>query len=338
MILTKTFDASFFDKKKFIHSTKEFSYIERSDGKPVCHVCYNVNNPFIPIIGASLVSIVENNSDMNFIFHIFTDGYSQENETLIAEVAKEFHCTCYLYELDMTPFKDFHIKVARFSRITYARLYMPKVLKEITPRFVYVDADAMCVHPLNDLWNLDMQGKAMGAVSEKPEAVTYRAGYLKLKSGKYFNDGIMLIDVEEWECQQITEKCFSYQCEPKERFLGQSQDVLNLVFDGQNYFLPKQYNMYGGGSQDKGDSVFVHWTGRRKPWQMVLTDFDAQWRKYNALSPWPTLTNILPIKKPENYHDFQQWGRYQKAHGHFGRYLQGLFWYSWLRIRYKTGL
>ena len=31
-----------------------------------------------------MVSIVENNSDMNFIFHIFTDGYSQENETLIA--------------------------------------------------------------------------------------------------------------------------------------------------------------------------------------------------------------------------------------------------------------
>lgn len=98
-------------------------------------------------MGASLVSIVENNSDMNFIFHIFTDGYSQENETLIAEVAKEFHCTCYLYELDMTPFKDFHIKVARFSRITYARLYMPKILKDITTRFIYVDADAMCVRP-----------------------------------------------------------------------------------------------------------------------------------------------------------------------------------------------
>ena len=96
--------------------------------------------------------------------------------------------------------------------------------------------------------------------------------------------------------------------------------------------------MYGGGSRDQGDSIFVHWTGRRKPWQMVLTDFDAQWRKYNALSPWPTVTNILPVKKPENYHDFQQWGRYQKKNGHFGKYLQGIFWYAVLRTRYKLGL
>ena len=157
-------------------------------------------------MGASMVSILENNPDMAFVFHIFTDGYTPESEGYIAQAAEKFHCTCYLYELNMEPFGDFHIKVARFSRITYGRLYMPKVLKGITHRFIYVDADAMCVRSLEDLWNLDMQGKAMGAVSEKPDAVTYRAGYLKLKSSKYFNDGIMLVDVDEWERQKITEK------------------------------------------------------------------------------------------------------------------------------------
>ena len=38
-------------------------------------------------------------------------------------------------------------------------------------------------------------------------------------------------------------KAFAYQKEPKERFLGQSQDVLNLVFDGKNTFLPQKYNL-----------------------------------------------------------------------------------------------
>ena len=65
----------------------------------------------------------------------------------------------HILELDMTPFEDFHIKVARFSRITYARLYMPKMLKGLTTRFIYVDADAMCVRSLRDLWNLDMVEK-----------------------------------------------------------------------------------------------------------------------------------------------------------------------------------
>lgn len=332
----KTFSQDFFDIKNFIQKETSYIYSNSEDKRITCHICYNVNDPFIRIMGASMVSILKNNPDLNITFHIFTDGYSETNAAYVEEAAKKFHCTCILYELNMTPFLDFHIKVARFSRITYGRLYMPKVLKGITSRFIYVDADAMCVGSLKKLWNLDMKGAAMGAVSETPDAVTYRAGYLKLKNGKYFNDGIMLIDVDEWEKQQITEKCFSYQCEPKDCFLGQSQDVLNLVFDGKNYFLPKGYNVYGGGGDGaSADSVFIHWTGRRKPWQMVLTDFDAQWRTYNAMSPWDTITNILPIKKPENYHDFQQWGWYQKEHGNMHGYLKGMLWYSWLRIRFK---
>ena len=235
----------------------------------------------------------------------------------------------------MDVFQDFHIKVARFSRITYGRLYMAKVLSKKTDRFLYVDADAICIQSIKSLFSIDLKGAAMGAVMERPDAIAYRAGYLKLKSGKYFNDGIMLVDTNIWEKKQITEKAFSYQCEPKKRFLGQSQDVLNLVFDGANFFLPAKYNVYDGGEYDEGDSVIVHWTGRRKPWQMVLTQFDKMWRQYNALSPWPTITNILPIKKPENYHDFQQWGHYQKRNGNFRGYLYGIFWYAVLRFRYK---
>ena len=59
------------------------------------------------------------------------------------------------------------------------------------------------------------------------------------------------------ENENITEKAFSLQKEPKERFLGQSQDILNIVFDGTNAFLPSIYNEFGGGEDDpskKGQS------------------------------------------------------------------------------------
>lgn len=334
----KNFEEGFFDIKNFLVKRDEFFYRNKNNSTKVYHICYNVNDPYIHIMGASIVSVLENNPNVSFVFHIFTDGYSEDNTQKVLSLAKHWHCDCILYQLNMKPFEDFHIKVARFSRITYGRLYMPKILIENTSRYIYMDADAMCVGALSDLWNMDMQGAAMGAVSETPDAVAYRAGYLKLKSGMYFNDGVMLVDVNQWEKQKITEKSFSYQNEPRKRFLGQSQDVLNLVFDGTNYFLPKQYNMYGGGYHDNDDSIIVHWTGRRKPWQMVVSKFDEQWRKYNALSPWETITNIQPIKEPKNYHDFKYWGRYRKEKGYFGDYLKGMFWYSILKIRYKLGM
>ena len=288
----KNFSPDFFSTENFIISKKIYRYANDTDGY---HICYNVNDAFIPIMGASMVSVLENNRGVPITFHLFTDGYSEDNANKIDALAKKWHCTCILYHLNMEPFHDFHIKVERFSRITYARLYMPKLVKEYAARYIYLDADTMCVAPLNRLWATDLQGAPMGAVSERASAVDYRAGFLHLKNGKYFNDGVMMVDIPEWERQHITEQAFSYQCEP-------------------------------------------HWTGRRKPWQMVLSAFDAQWRKYNALSPWETLTNILPVKKPENYHDFKYWGYYRKGDGYFGDFLKGMFWYSVLRIRYKLGI
>lgn len=334
----KTFDSKFFDIEKFLILKTEYNYIDSKNNKREYHICYNVNDAFIPIMGTSMVSVLENNKDANVFFHIFTDGYHDENEKKIKAVAEKWHCACILYHLNMDPFHDFHIKVERFSRITYARLYMPKLVKSYSDRYIYLDADTMCISSLESIWNLDLHGKPMGAVSERESAVAYRAGYLHLKNGKYFNDGVMLVDISAWEKQQVTEKAFSYQCEPRKRFLGQSQDVLNLVFDGRNYFLPSDYNVYDGGEYDHGHSAIIHWTGRRKPWQMVVSSFDEQWRKYNALSPWETITNIRPVKKPENYHDFKYWGRYRKVKGCFCDYVQGMFWYSVLKICYKLGM
>lgn len=334
----KNFTPDFFTIENFIKEKRIYDY-SLTDEKETYHIAYNVNDPFISIMGASIVSALENNKDLNLTFHIFTDGFSEENASKIETTAKEWHCKCILYTYNMEPFQDFHIKVERFSRITYGRLFMPKVLKEHTNRFLYIDADAIVTGSLKDLFSLNMNKAAMGAVSELPDAVKYRAGYLHLKSMKYFNDGIMFIDIPQWEAQQITEKAFSYQLEPKNRFLGQSQDVLNLVFDGMNYFLPPEYNSFGGGeylAKDR-EAKIVHWTGRRKPWQMVLSEFDKQWRVYNELSPWPTIHNTLPIKKPENYHDFQQWGHYQKKNGNWIGYFKGIFWYAVLRLQYKFG-
>lgn len=336
----KEFNRTFFLEENFIKSIDEISYMQNVEGDPIYHICYNIDDNYFSILGASMVSVLENNLDMRIVFHIFTDGFSDENAEKIKEIALRWKCNCILYVFDMQPFADFHIKVDRFSRITYGRLYIPKVLKNITDRYLYIDADTLCVSSLKKIYSLDMAGNAIGAVSEDPDTVKYRSQFLNLSNGRYFNDGVMLVDIKQWEAKQITECSFSYQNEPKKRFLGQSQDVLNLVFDGEIFFLPAQYNAFGGGYKflDGSDAVIVHWTGRRKPWQMVLTKFDKLWRKYNAMSPWDTITNIHPVKKPKNYHDFQQWGRFHKEQGNIKEYIYGIFWYAVLRFRYKTKL
>ena len=69
----------------------------------------------------------------------------------------------------------------------------------------------------------------------------------------------MLIDIAEWEKEQITEKFFAYQGADPNRFSGHDQDIMNLVLEGEILFIDRRYN----GGSDKGTLIY-HFYGRNK--------------------------------------------------------------------------
>lgn len=52
----------------------------------------------------------------------------------------------------------------------------------------------------------------------------------------------MWINIDEWIKQQITEKVFSYQGADPKRFKGQTQDLLNLVIEGNMKPIPELFH------------------------------------------------------------------------------------------------
>lgn len=300
------------------------------------HIAFNVNDAYFRQAAVAIISVLENNKNKNFTFHIFTDAYEQESAGKLKLIAEKYNIKLCIYAIDMNILAGFHIKVKRFSRVTYLRLIMPKILKDIN-YFLYMDADMVC---LGDLWQLndiDFKGKAFAAVSDLPEAVEYRTKFLKLKNDKYFNDGMMFVNVHNWNRLQITEKAFTFKGADPKRFLGQSQDILNLVMDGDIIFLDKKFNVMQE-STDIKDCVIYHFFGRFKPWEMELNKYDALWRKYLELSPWPALTDKFPPKKPQYYHDYKKVAKYYKENNNWLNMIESYFWYSILKIRLKLGL
>ena len=100
----KHFDEGFFDVKNFLLKREEFSYRNKDSAAELYHVCYNVNDSYIYIMGASIVSVLENNPNVSFVFHIFTDGYSEDSRQRISSLAEQWHCDCILYQLNMKTF------------------------------------------------------------------------------------------------------------------------------------------------------------------------------------------------------------------------------------------
>ncbi len=232
----KTFEDGYFVPARFLKGVETFSKNAEKTDKAPLHVAYNVNDGYFQIMGASLVSVLENNAHRAVMFHIFTDGYSKENAQKMEQLADRYGCVIKLYTLHMEPFADFHVKVERFSRITYGRIVMPLILAAETDHFLYLDADTMVIRPLDELYHWDLTGKAMGAVSERMPDAKRRGDYLHLNNGRYFNDGVMMVNIPEWQKQNITEKAFSLQKEPKNVFWVKARISSTLSLMGQMLF------------------------------------------------------------------------------------------------------
>lgn len=294
------------------------------------HVAFNIDDNFFMQMGVTVTSILENNKEKSFCFHIFCDGVSDDNLEKVKQLAEKYQQNFYVYFMDMKPFQTFHIKTRHFSRVTYLRSVMPKILQPLTNKYLYMDADMLCVGDISEITSIDLEGYPFAAASETEEAVKYKTEFLHQKSGKHFNDGLMWIDIAEWEREQITEKIFSYQGADPNMFSGQSQDIMNLVLDGEIKFIDRRYN----GGSDKGTLIY-HFSGRNKPWHMVIGKRDRIWRHYLDISPWPGMPDPLPPKTPKHYYNYKLLMQLAWDKGNILDALKFMYWYSVLKVKLK---
>lgn len=326
------FNQQEFDKNHFILQKIEFDYDKDRVGKPM-HIAFNVNDGFFMQTGVAITSILENNQEKAFCFHIFCDGVSDTNKEKMSQTMEKYHTKCIIYIMDMGPFQAFHIKTRHFCRVTYLRSVMPKILKGLTDKYLYMDADMICVGDISEIERIDLEGYPFAAASETPQAVEYKTTFLHQKSGKHFNDGLMWIDIAEWEKENITEKIFSYQGADPSMFSGQSQDIMNLVLDGDIKFIDRKFN---GGSEN--GVLIYHYNGRNKPWQMAISDGEKLWRHYLDVSAWDSMPDPNPPKEPAHYFNYKRMMNYRKDQGEYVKMLYCLFWYGWLKLKFKLGM
>lgn len=163
----------------------------------------------------------------------------------------------------------------RISFAAYLRIMAPDLLAADYRRMLYLDADVFYQRgDLHRLLELDLAGRPVGAVRDmiqlrKPDRVPGDFVPFGLPFGKYFNSGVLLIDVSTWNAQGITAKALDFAAQNALKLLAHDQTALNVTLRGNwaelslvwNYEYSHQ-TMYFAGSFDV---CFFHFIGRRKP-------------------------------------------------------------------------
>lgn len=177
--------------------------------------------------------------------------------------------------------------------LTCAFIVVTNLLPKSVKRLIYMDADIICKGELLPLWQTDLQGRVLGAVRDWGEEKScVRIG---LKNGRYFNSGVLLMDLVKWRQQKLTQKLFRWLEQVGDtKILWGDQDALNGVIDGDFVELPKKYNcIIINNTLLKADpeDVIVHYIDYIKPWHIYCLDSDEKklyWR-YVKKSLWDDL-------------------------------------------------
>ncbi|MFX5602826.1 glycosyltransferase, partial [Acinetobacter baumannii] len=73
-------------------------------------------------------------------------------------------------------------------------------------RVLYLDADMLCVGSLDGLAQLDMQDDIVAVAPDHPATTEKRCAALQLADPRYFNSGMLYINIPRWQEAKITEQ------------------------------------------------------------------------------------------------------------------------------------
>ncbi|ENG2550889.1 lipopolysaccharide 1,2-glucosyltransferase, partial [Citrobacter farmeri] len=227
-------------------------------------------------------------------------------------------------------------KTQVWSRAMYFRLFAFDYLYHKLDKLLYLDADVICKGPLDHLLNLDLNDNVAAVVKDVDSIqsrVNERLPSFNLQ-GRYFNSGVVLINLRQWAEHRLTERALSLLTGEDGNaifFKYPDQDVLNILLRDKVYFLPREYNTIYTIKSELSDKThekyldvihaetrLIHFTGATKPWHA--------WARYpsviyyrNALvkSPWKD----VPAK------DARTMVEYKKRYKHLlvqKHYLRGM--------------
>lgn len=235
------------------------------------HIFFNSSQEYIPYVCVCITSIInkldknisyrdaardvlykaENNKtyEERFCFHIITDQIPLELKDKVndAEEAlkKIYPVSIEIHSIDPSVFWDFPRWRKNF--VTYYRLYYAQFVPQEVKRILFLDADTLVNTDIRPFMLQDMENKALAAVANYPRFVHTVYGrspqekYSYSTHSRYFNAGVMLIDVEYWRKNRVEEQCMKFL--HTYHVTCPDQDALNAVIKDNVKILPYQWNL-----------------------------------------------------------------------------------------------
>lgn len=198
------------------------------------------------------------------------------------------NCKLYIIKFKFNIKKYPNLKNSHVSEATYYRMFISDHIEENIEYITYLDADAYIVKDPTEsisqyIKKMKNENKILSALSTNfIEEEKTRDIFNRLQiSHKYFNAGVMILNVKEWKKQKISNNFKKLKDEISDSILYWDQDILNKYFDGDYVDLSSSLNYLVNLEEDKkisGEIEIFHFVGKNKPWN--TDSYDNEFKSF----------------------------------------------------------
>ena len=184
----------------------------------------------------------------------------------------------------------------KYTRMTLVRCYFSKIINE--EKILYIDADAIVVDNIKELWNIDIKNKAVAGVKENGEWSKHLG--IEGMDNKYINSGVLLMNLEYIRKEKLDDAMIDLL--NKRYYAYPDQDVINIVCKDKIKYIKNIYNS----AETTGiieDAKIIHYIREHKGWIKESQRSDIWYRYF--LETIERSNNMVKVECIVEYDDVQ---------------------------------
>ncbi len=249
--------------------------------KETVNIALVANEIFFHGLLAAVVSTIVNCSKkVDLHFFILDGGISDPSWNLLSSFLERYKRNVLLSRI---PF-DNAIFSKHHTPLECSRILIPDLISE--KRIIYLDSDMFMLRDISELWGKEFGESFVMAVQDPKVNVMKYSSLTKEvadfdENSKYFNSGLMYINLEAWRKSGIHKQMIEFYLSSKGarnlRFLDQT--ILNLYLSEKVSFLEKRWNTWSydlAALKLKDLDYNIHYVSGVKPWNWYKPTFDFQ--------------------------------------------------------------
>jgi lipopolysaccharide biosynthesis glycosyltransferase len=264
------------------------------------HLLLCTNALYLPHAAACLVSLLQNNPDLDFDIVVVRRETETLDEEKLRRSLKQF-ANHLLYFCDFATPGDLPLNPhAHYTLDNWTRIWVEKFFRAEIERVLYFDCDVIVNGSIASLWQTDLDGALLGAIDIPGSVRGVTALGMRAEDG-YFNSGVLLIDLKQWRETGALAELLTYVDANSERLEDLDQDALNACFHSRRKRLDYKWNVTWSFFQDdlsvpldpmqieavRREAIIVHFNGWSKPWSYRCEHpHKADYQRYLKLTEW----------------------------------------------------